>query len=218
MLIKVIFNMPESYSVFGLSLWKNSFEMASRELELVNRKKRVLHELLATATISQPTYETLNGELTDGLSYLESYRKLLIGKMKARASDVETQIRTLELFLANLEIHHAAAETEDESYSQQNDAITLGLEAAKNELVEIGSLLSTATLPEETREADGAELEVPFKAEAPAAMVSPASSESEREVLQAQSVEDCEVEREPGEETESESTPEMSLYPENQPF
>jgi len=218
MLIKVIFNMLESYSVFVLSLWKNSFEMVRRELELVNRKKRILHELLATATISQPTYETLDGELTDGLSYLESYRKLLIEKMKARASHVETQISTLELFLANLEIHHAAGETEDESYSQQNDAITLGLEAAKNELIEIGSLLSTVTLPEETRKADGAELEIPFKAEAPTAMVSPASSESEREVLQAQSVEDRAVEKQPREETESESTPEMSLYPENQPF
>jgi len=218
MLIKVIFNMSESYSVFGLSLWKNSFEMVSRELELVNRKKRVLHELLATATISQLTYETLKGELTDGLSYLGSYRKSLIEKMKARASDVETQISTLELFLANLEIHHAAGETEDEPYGQQNAAITLGLEAAKNELIEIGSLLSTVTLPEETRKAGGPELEVPFKAEAPAAMMSPPSSESEREVLQAQSVEDRAVEKEPREETESESTPEMSLYPENHPF
>ena len=202
MLIKVIFNMSESYSVFGLSLWKNSFEMVSRELELVKKKKQALHELLATATISQPTYETLSGELTDGLSYLESYRKSLIEKMKARASDVETQISTLELFLANLEIHHAAGETEDESYSQQSDAITLGLEAAKNELIEIGSLLSTVTLPEETGKAGEAELEVPVKGEPAAAMVSPASSESEREVPEA----------------ESESTPEMSLYPENQPF
>jgi len=202
MLIKVIFNMSESYSVFGLSLWKNSFEMVSRELELVKKKKQALHELLATATISQPTYETLSGELTDGLSYLESYRKSLIEKMKATASDVETQISTLELFLANLEIHHAAGETEDESYSQQSDAITLGLEAAKNELIEIGSLLSTVTLPEETGKAGEAELEVPVKGEPAAAMVSPASSESEREVPEA----------------ESESTPEMSLYPENQPF
>jgi len=218
MLTKVIFNVSESYSVFGLSLWKNSFGMVSRELELVNKKKRVLHELLATATISQPTYETLNGELTDGLSYLESYRKLLIEKMKARASDVERQISTLELFLANLEIHHAAGETEDESYSQQNDAIALGLEAAKNELIEIGSLLSTVTLPEETTKAGEAELEVPYKAEAPAATVSPASSDSEKEVLQTRSVEDREVEREPGEETESGSTPQMSLYPGNQPF
>ena len=218
MLTKVIFNVSESYSVFGLSLWKNSFGMVSRELELVNKKKRVLHELLATAMISQPTYETLNGELTDGLSYLESYRKLLIEKMKARASHVETQISTLELFLANLEIHHAAGETEDEPYGQQNAAITLGLEAAKNELIEIGSLLSTVTLPEETRKAGGPELEVPFKAEAPAAMMSPPSSESEREVLQAQSVEDRAVEKQPREETESESTPEMSLYPENHPF
>ena len=202
MLIKVIFNMSESYSVFGLSLWKNSFEMVSRELELVKKKKQALHELLATATISQPTYETLSGELTDGLSYLESYRKSLIEKMKATASDVETQISTLELFLANLEIHHAAGEAEDESYSQQSDAITLGLEAAKNELIEIGSLLSTVTLPEETGKAGEAELEVPVKGEPAAAMVSPASSESEREVPEA----------------ESESTPEMSLYPENQPF
>lgn len=202
MLIKVIFDMSESYSVFGLSLWKNSFEMVSRELELVKKRKQALHELLATATISQLTYETLSDELTDGLSYLESYRKSLIEKMKATASDVETQVSTLELFLANLEIHHAAGETEDESYSQQNDAITLGLEAAKNELIEIESLLSTVTLPGETGKAGGAELEVPVKDEPAAAMVSPASSESEREVPEAA----------------SESTPEMSLYPENQPF
>ncbi|MFB0504227.1 MAG: CdvA-like protein [Candidatus Bathyarchaeia archaeon] len=194
--------MSESYSVFGLSLWKNSFEMVSRELELVKKRKQALHELLATATISQPTYETLSGELTDGLSYLESYRKSLIEKMKATASDVETQVSTLELFLANLEIHHAAGETEDESYSQQSDAITLGLEAAKNELIEIGSVLSTVTLPGETGKAGGAELEVPVKDEPAAAMVSPASSESEREVPEAA----------------SESTPETSLYPENQPF
>ena len=122
--------------------------------------------------------------------------------MKARASDVVGQISTLELFLANLEIHHAAGETEDESYSQQNDAIALGLEAAKNELIEIGSLLSTVTLPEETTKAGEAELEVPVKGEPAAAMVSPASSESEREVPEA----------------ESESTPEMRIYPENQPF
>jgi hypothetical protein len=218
MLINVIFGISESYSVFGLSLWKNSFEMVNRELELVKRKKGALHELLASATISQPTYETLSGELTDGLSYLESYRKSLIEKIKARASDVERQISTLELFLANLEIHHAAGETEDECYSRQNDAITLGLEAAKKELIDIGSLLSTVTPAEETGKAGGAELEVPFKTEAPAAMVSPASSESEREVLQAQSVEDRAVEKEPGEGAESESTPEMSLYHENQPF
>lgn len=177
-------------------MWKNSFEMANRDLGLVKRKKRALDELLATAAISQSTYEALSRELTEGLSYLESQQRSLVEKIRARAGGLERQIGTLELFLANLEIHHAAGEIDSESYNRQSQAIILGLEATKNELIEMGSLLAAVTSAERT------ELEASVEAEAPTAE-SPASFESEGKVPETESVEDSATEKEPTEATES---------------
>jgi len=96
-----------------LSSWKYSFEMINRELELVRKKKQALDELLASGKISQATYESLEKELAEALLNLETYQKSLIEKMSTRADDLEKQISTLELFLANLEIHHAAGEIDN---------------------------------------------------------------------------------------------------------
>lgn len=120
--------------MFDLSSWKYSFELVSRELELTKKKKQALDDLLAADRISQPTYEYLERELSEALLDLEAREESLIDKMNARASGLEKQIETLELFLANLEIHHAAEEIDEETYNCQNDAITLGLEATKKEL------------------------------------------------------------------------------------
>ncbi len=195
-LTKVIFNVSNSNSVSSLSLWKNSFEMVNRDLGLVKRKKRALDELLATAAISQSTYEALSRELTEGLSYLESQQRSLVEKIRARAGGLERQIGTLELFLANLEIHHVAGEIDGESYNRQSQAIILGLEATKNELIEMGSLLAAVTSAERT------ELEASVEAEAPTAEF-PASFESEGKVPEAESVEDSATEKGPTEATES---------------
>jgi hypothetical protein len=59
--------------------------------------------------------------------------------MESRTQELERQMSTLELFLASLEIHHAAGDVDDETYEKQNDAIILGLEATKQELDEIGA-------------------------------------------------------------------------------
>ena len=144
--------MSNVHLVLDLSSWRYSFEAINRELELAKKKKQALDELLATGKISQPTYETLDKELSEALSDLESYQKSLIEKMKTRASNLEKQINILELFLANLEIHHAAGEIDDESYNRQNQAITLGLEATKEELKEINRLLTTVTPAEKPLE------------------------------------------------------------------
>lgn len=188
-------------------MWKNSYEMANRELELVTKKRQALDELLATDRISQSTFETLERELTDAFSGLESYHKSLIEKIKARTGDLERQINTLELFLANLEIHHAAGEIDNESYNRQSQAITLGLGATKEELNEIRSLLATVAPAEEAREAAEVEPAVSVEAEAPMATEAQEPSEGGAAVIEAELAAESTIEEETAEVAEAEAEP-----------
>lgn len=125
--------------------WKYTFDLVCRELDLTKKKKQVLNDLFATARISQSTHEYIAGELAEVTSELESRQKSLVDKMNARADTLEKQMRSLELFLANLEIHHATGELDEDTYSCQNGAITLGLEATKKELDDIRSSIMKIT-------------------------------------------------------------------------
>jgi len=143
--------------VFDLSLWKYSFELVTKELDLAKKKKQALDNLLASDKISRSTYDYLEGELTEAMADLESHIKTLMNKMNARAQDLESQLNTLEVFLASLEIHHAAGDIDDETYDKQNKAILLGLDATRQELNDIkGSLSKTVSgsgkLPKEEPE------------------------------------------------------------------
>lgn len=114
--------------------WKYSFEAAVKELEMVRRKKQALDSLFNTGKISASTYEHLNKEITNAITAIEADQKALTEKMTLRAGELENQIKSLEMFLANLEIHHATGELDEEAYKHQSDAITLGLETTKQEL------------------------------------------------------------------------------------
>jgi len=120
-----------------MSLWKYSFELSTKELEVTKKKKQALDSLYASDKISQSTYECLDKELTKAISELEGHLETLKNRMTSRAQELEKQVSTLELFLASLEIHHAAGDLDDETYEKQNNAILLGLEATRQELDEI---------------------------------------------------------------------------------
>jgi len=119
-----------------------SFEIVSQELDLTKRKKQALDDLLASARISQPTYEHLEKGLTETILDLEAQQRSLGDKMTGWADELGEQIQLLELLLANLEIHHATGEIDEDAYDKQNRAILLGIEATKQDLVDIRSILS----------------------------------------------------------------------------
>jgi len=127
--------------VLNLSLWKYSFELISKELEVTKKKKQALENLFAEGKISQSTYEYLKSEIAKAISELESNLSRLKDKMATRAQELESQLSSLELLLASLEIHHAAGDISDEIYEKENKAILLGLEATKRELNDIRSSL-----------------------------------------------------------------------------
>lgn len=116
---------------------------------MVKKKKQALDSLLNEGKISQSTYGYLNKEVTDALKAIEAEQKGLTEKMTTRATELEKQVKSLEMFLANLEIHHATGEIDDESYEHQNGAISLGLEATKQELNDIKEALVNL-IPERT--------------------------------------------------------------------
>lgn len=124
-----------------------SFEIVSQELDLTKRKKQALDDLLASTRISQPTYEHLEKGLTETILDLEAQQRSLGDKMTGWADELGEQIQLLELLLANLEIHHATGEIDDDAYDKQNRAILLGIEATKQDLVDIRNILSK-TVPE----------------------------------------------------------------------
>ncbi|UCH69682.1 MAG: CdvA-like protein [Candidatus Bathyarchaeota archaeon] len=114
--------------------WKYSFEKVSRELELAKKKKETLDDLLNTGKISQSTYDDLNKSITEAISEIEARQKTLAGKMTAKITELEQQVKTLERFLANTEIEYAAGEVDEELHERESSALTLGLETAKQQL------------------------------------------------------------------------------------
>lgn len=122
--------------------WKYIFELASKDLELLRRKKQALENLFSSNRISQQTYEYLGKEIGKALMDVERYMETIVSEMKGRLGELEKQIGILEIFLANTEILHAAGEINYETYESQSKALLLGLESMRNERNEIESALS----------------------------------------------------------------------------
>lgn len=120
--------------VFRLISWKQSFRRLGEESEVAKKKKRALDNLLSRGRISQATYDVFNREMEEALTEIERQQQVLQEKMTAKADDVEGQIKTLEMLLANFEIQHVTGEVDDDVYERQVDLLSVGLENARQEL------------------------------------------------------------------------------------
>jgi len=114
--------------------WKYSFEKVNRELELAKKKKEALDNLFGAGKISESTYESLDTSLTNAIVEIEARQKELAGKMTEKVNQLEKQIGTLEIFLASTEIEYAAGEIDEELHQRESNALTIGLEAARQQL------------------------------------------------------------------------------------
>jgi len=140
-----------------LSLWKYTLELASKELDLLKKKKQALDDLFSSQRISQATYEHLSREVDEALADVEKYLETVISKMKSRMEDLEKQIGILEIFLANVEMLHATNEIDDETYEKQSKALSLGIESVKYEIEEIKNALERAASKPAPAEAEATE-------------------------------------------------------------
>jgi len=115
-------------------VWKDAFEKINIELDLTNRKRQALDDLLGTGRISQSTYDCLCKDLNEDINQIELRRKSMAEKMASKLSGLEEQLQTLEFFLANAEMAYVAGEINSELYAQESSALNLGMEATKQEL------------------------------------------------------------------------------------
>ena len=117
--------------------WKHSFGRLNEEYELAKKKKQALANLLETGKISQTTHTLFTREINEAVAEIDGQRKALLGKMASKAMELEEQIRTLEILLANFEIQHVADEVDDETYRRETELLSTGLETAKKELDDV---------------------------------------------------------------------------------
>ena len=114
--------------------WKNSFKKLNEEYEIVKKKKQALDNLLDSGKISQPTYELVSMEIEEALIEIEKQQKALLEKMNSKMMELEGQIKTLEMLLANSEIRHVTGEVDEEVYQRESSLLSMGLETARQEL------------------------------------------------------------------------------------
>ena len=117
--------------------WKHSFRRLNEEYEVARKKRQALDNLLNVGKISQSTHGIFNKEIDDAISEIEKQQKALLEKMAAKVVELEGQVKTLEILLANFEIRHVTGEIGDEAYQRESDLFTSGLDAAKHELEEV---------------------------------------------------------------------------------
>jgi hypothetical protein len=138
--------------VLKLISWKHSFKKLNEEYVMAQKKKQALDNLLSSGRISQSTYELIDKEMEDAIVEVERQQEALLEKMNSKMTELEGQIKTLEMLLANSEIQHVTGEVDEEVYQRENNLLSVGLEATRQELSLIRDAvnqLSTGIQPSE---------------------------------------------------------------------
>lgn len=114
--------------------WRHSFRRLNEEYEISKKKKQALDNLLGMGKISKQTYDLFNEEISQAMAEIEKQQRTLLEKMNLKANELEGQIKTLEMLLANFEIQHVTGEIDEETYQREIGVLSVGLETARNEL------------------------------------------------------------------------------------
>ncbi|MEM3696870.1 MAG: CdvA-like protein [Candidatus Bathyarchaeia archaeon] len=122
--------------------WKHSFKRLNEEYEIAKKKKQVLDSLLENGRISQSTHEMFDKEITEAIAEIERQKKDLLEKMNMKVKELESQIKTLEVLIANYEIQHVTGEVEEETYQREINLLSVGLDTARKELDAIKEALN----------------------------------------------------------------------------
>lgn len=114
--------------------WKHSFEELNEEYEMTKKKEQALDNLLNTGRISQSTHDLFSMEIAEAVTDIERRQKALLQKMNSKMVELEEQIKTLEILLANFEVQHVIGEVDEETYQREINVLSMGLETSRLEL------------------------------------------------------------------------------------
>lgn len=124
----------QNYGAIALISWKSSLKRLNEEYEIAKKKKEALDNLLSSERISKDTYDVFDAEIERAIAEIDGQRKALLEKMNSQMVELEGQIKTLEMLLANFEIQHVAGEIDEEAYQRQIGLLSTGLETTRLEL------------------------------------------------------------------------------------
>lgn len=204
----------KKWTVLKLISWKHSFKKLNEENEMTKKKKQALDNLLNTGRISQSTYDLFNNEIDEAIAEIERQQKGLLEKMNSKMEELEEQIKTLEMLLANFEIQHVTGEVDEEVYQREMGILSMGIETAKHELDVVREAVnqlssgmqisSTEVVVEQKMEPQSAETEV---SEPKVEVVEEKLSESPVEPVDVKEVDSFQAQQETSQSTEeSQST------------
>ena len=122
------------FGALKLISWKYTFKRLNEEYEIANKKKQALDKLFESGKISQSTRDSFTNDINAAIVQIEKQQKELIENMQLKTQELENQIKTLEILLANYEIQHVVGEIDEQIYQQEINLLTTGLETTRNEL------------------------------------------------------------------------------------
>ncbi|MCL2359712.1 CdvA-like protein, partial [Candidatus Bathycorpusculum sp.] len=114
--------------------WKYTFKRLNEEYEIATKKKQALDSLCASGKISQNTRDSFTEDIVKAIAEIEKQRQDLGEKMQSKTQELENQLKTLEMLLANYEIQHVVGEIDEEIYAREITLLSTTLETTKNEL------------------------------------------------------------------------------------
>src|SRR3989304_2998330 len=122
------------HGALKLISWKHSFKRLNEEYEIAKKKKQALDNLYTSGRISQSTRDSFNNDIDAAINEIEKQQKDLLAKMELKVTELQGQIKTLEMLLANYEIQHVVGEIDEDTYQHEITLLGNGLETAKHEL------------------------------------------------------------------------------------
>ena len=114
--------------------WKSSFNRLNEEYGIAKKKKQALDGLFEKGKISQSTHDSFNSEIVAAIAEIEKQQQELARRMQSKTDELQNQIKTLEILLANYEIQYVAGEIDDNTYQVEINLLGSGLDTAKREL------------------------------------------------------------------------------------
>ena len=114
-------------------------------MELARKKKQALDNLFNSGKISACTYDSLDNQLINMIADIEMRQKILVDNLASKVEDLEKQIGTLEVFLAQSEIQYVAGEINDELHANETSAFSNGLGSLRKQLCSLKEAVGTFT-------------------------------------------------------------------------
>jgi chromosome segregation ATPase len=180
--------------------WKHSFRRLNEEYEIAKKKKQALDNLLANGRISQSTYEIFDKEIADAIAEIERQKRDLLERMNSNIKEIESQIKTLEVLVANYEIQHVTGEIDEEAYQRETSLLSVGLDTARKELDAVKEALNQLS----------SNVQIPTAEVAPQQEIKPQIQETEVEVTKVETAEIKETNSPPTPQEQIQETPQIT--------